>query len=129
MAATLIRDGKIDVILVGADRIASNGDTANKIGTFMLSVVAKAYNVPFYIVAPTSTIDFDIESGQGIEIEERDSTEVTHIEGIRVAPEGIEVYNPAFVVTPWENITGIITEKGIVRAPYRENIMKLKSDN
>lgn len=128
VAATLIRDGKIDVILVGADRIASNGDTANKIGTFMLSVVAKAYNVPFYIVAPTSTIDFDIESGQEIEIEERDSTEVTHIEGIRVAPEGIDVYNPAFDVTPWENITGIITEKGIIRAPYKENIMKLKED-
>ena len=128
MAATLIRDGKIDVILVGADRIASNGDTANKIGTFMLSVIAKAYKVPFYIVAPTSTIDFDIESGEEIEIEERDATEVTHIEGVRIAPEGIEVYNPAFDVTPWENITGIITEKGIIKPPYKENIMKLKED-
>lgn len=126
VAATLIRDGKIDVILVGADRIALNGDTANKIGTFMLSVVAKAYNVPFYIVAPTTTIDFDIETGEEIEIEERTSEEVTHIDGIRTAPEGIEVYNPAFDVTPWENITGIITEKGIIRPPYRENIMKLK---
>ncbi|NLY86147.1 MAG: S-methyl-5-thioribose-1-phosphate isomerase [Tissierellia bacterium] len=128
VAATLIRDGKIDVILVGADRIASNGDTANKIGTFMLSVIAKAYKVPFYIVAPTSTIDFDIESGEEIEIEERDATEVTHIEGVRIAPEGIEVYNPAFDVTPWENITGIITEKGIIKPPYKENIMKLKED-
>lgn len=126
VAATLIRDGKIDVILVGADRIASNGDTANKIGTFMLSVVAKAYNVPFYIVAPTTTIDFDIQTGEEINIEERDPEEVTHIEGIRFAPEGIEVYNPAFDVTPWENITGIITEKGIIRAPYKENIMKLR---
>lgn len=126
VAAILIRDGKIDVILVGADRIALNGDTANKIGTFMLSVVAKAYNVPFYIVAPTTTIDFDIETGEEIEIEERTSEEVTHIDGIRTAPEGIEVYNPAFDVTPWENITGIITEKGIIRPPYRENIMKLK---
>lgn len=125
VAATLIRDGKIDVILVGADRIALNGDTANKIGTFMLSVVAKAYNVPFYIVAPTTTIDFDIETGEEIEIEERDSIEVTHIDGLRTAPEGIEVYNPAFDVTPWENITGIITEKGIIRPPYKENIMKL----
>lgn len=126
VAATLIRDGKIDLILVGADRIATNGDTANKIGTFMLSVVAKEYNVPFYIVAPTTTIDFDIESGEEIEIEERDKSEVTHIEGIRVAPEGIDIYNPAFDVTPWENITGIITEKGIVKPPYKENIMKLK---
>ncbi len=125
VAATLIRDGKIDVILVGADRIALNGDTANKIGTFMLSVVAKAYNVPFYIVAPTTTIDFDIETGEEIEIEERDSIEVTHIDGLRTAPEGIEVYNPAFDVTPWENITGIINEKGIIRPPYKENIMKL----
>ncbi|MSU02495.1 S-methyl-5-thioribose-1-phosphate isomerase [Tissierella sp. DSM 105185] len=126
VAATLIRDGKIDVILVGADRIATNGDTANKIGTFMLSVIAKTYNVPFYIVAPTTTIDFDIETGKEIEIEERDISEVTHIDGIRIAPEGIDVYNPAFDVTPWENITGIITEKGIIRLPYKENIMKLK---
>ena len=126
VAATLIRDGKIDVILVGADRIATNGDTANKIGTFMLSVIAKIYNVPFYIVAPTTTIDFDIETGKEIEIEERDISEVTHIDGIRIAPEGIDVYNPAFDVTPWENITGIITEKGIIRLPYKENIMKLK---
>ncbi|WP_352418648.1 S-methyl-5-thioribose-1-phosphate isomerase [Proteiniborus sp.] len=126
VAATLIRDGKIDVILVGADRIALNGDTANKIGTFMLSVVAKAYNVPFYVVAPTTTIDFDIETGEEIEIEERGSEEVTHIENIRIAPEGMEVFNPAFDVTPSENITGIITEKGIVRAPYKENILKLK---
>lgn len=126
VAATLIRDGKIDVILVGADRIALNGDTANKIGTFMLSVVAKTYNVPFYIVAPISTIDFDIKTGEEIVIEERSSEEVTHIEGIRIAPEGIEVYNPAFDVTPNENITGIITEKGIIRPPYIENIPKLK---
>jgi len=126
VAATLIRDGKIDVILVGADRIALNGDTANKIGTFMLSVVAKVYNVPFYVVAPTTTIDFDIETGEEIEIEERSSEEVTHIENIRIAPEGIEVFNPAFDVTPNENITGIITEKGIIRPPYKENILKLK---
>lgn len=126
VAATLIRDGKIDLILVGADRIALNGDTANKIGTFMLSVLAKEYNVSFYIVAPTTTIDFDIETGEEIEIEERDSEEVTHIENIRIAPEGIEVYNPAFDVTPNKNITGIITEKGIVKPPFKENILKLK---
>lgn len=126
VAATLIRDGKIDVILVGADRIALNGDTANKIGTFMLSVLAKVYNVPFYIVAPISTIDFDIKTGDEIVIEERSSEEVTHIENIRIAPEGIEVYNPAFDVTPNENITGIITERGIIKPPYIENIPKLK---
>lgn len=126
VAATLIRDGKIDLILVGADRIALNGDTANKIGTFMLSVLAKEYDVPFYVVAPTSTIDFSIESGDEIVIEERDAKEVTHIETIRIAPEGIEVYNPAFDVTPHGNIRGIITEKGIIRPPFKENIIKLR---
>lgn len=126
VAATLIRDGKIDLILVGADRIALNGDTANKIGTFMLSVVAKVYNVPFYVVAPTTTIDFDIQTGSEIHIEERSSEEVTHIGDVRIAPEGMEVYNPAFDVTPSENITAIITEKGIIKAPFRENILKLK---
>lgn len=126
VAATLIRDKKIDLILVGADRIALNGDSANKIGTFMLSVVAKTYGIPFYIVAPTSTIDFDIETGDEIDIEERSSKEVTHVGGVRTAPEGVDVYNPAFDVTPKENITGIITEKGIIKAPFKENILKLK---
>lgn len=126
VAATLIRDGKIDLILIGADRVANNGDAANKIGSFMLSVVAKAYKVPFYVVAPTSTIDFEMESGDQIDIEERSAEEVTHIDGVRIAPEGIGVYNPAFDVSPWENISGIITEKGIIRAPYKENIRKLK---
>lgn len=126
VAATLIRDGKIDLIIVGADRIALNGDTANKIGTFMLSVVAKAYNVPLYIAAPISTIDFHIETGDEIEIEERSPEEVTHMNGKRIAAEGIDVYNPAFDVTPNENIAGIITEKGILRPPYKENILKLK---
>lgn len=125
VAATLLRDGKIDLVLVGADRVALNGDTANKIGTYMLSEIAKRFEVPFYVVAPTSTIDLEIESGQEIVIEERDKTEVTHIGDERVAPLEIEVYNPAFDVTPHENITGIITEKGIVRAPYKEQIMKL----
>lgn len=125
VAATLIRDGKIDLILVGADRIAVNGDSANKIGTFMLSVLAKVYNVPFYIVAPTTTIDFDIETGSEIEIEERSAKEVTHIMGVQIAPDNIEVYNPAFDVTPNENITAIITEKGIINKPFKENILKL----
>ena len=126
VAATLIRDGKIDLILVGADRVALNGDTANKIGTFMLSVLAKEYNIPFYVVAPTTTIDFNINTGKEIDIEERDSKEVTYIENIRIAPEGIDVYNPAFDVTPNEHITGIITEKGILKPPFKENILKIK---
>jgi len=126
VAPVLIRDGKIDLIIVGADRIASNGDTANKIGTYMLSQIAKDFNVPFYVAAPISTIDFDIECGQQIVIEERDSKEVTHINGIRIAPEGIKVYNPAFDVTPNVNITGIITEKGIIKQPYSLNIARLR---
>lgn len=128
VAAVLIRDGKIDVIIVGADRIALNGDTANKIGTFMLSQMAKDFKVPFYIAAPISTIDFDIKSGKEIVIEERAATEVTHINSVRIAPEGIDVYNPAFDVTPNENITGIITEKGIMRPPYLTNLTRLKEE-
>jgi methylthioribose-1-phosphate isomerase len=125
VAATLIRDGKIDLIIVGADRIVANGDTANKIGTFMLSALAKVYDVPFYIAAPISTIDMETETGEGIEIEERCAEEVTHIEGVCFAPEGVEVYNPAFDVTPWQNITGIITENGILRPPYLEAIERV----
>lgn len=126
VAPVLIRDGKIDLIIVGADRVASNGDTANKIGTYMLSQIAKDFNVPFYIAAPISTIDFEIASREEIVIEERDSMEITHINGVRIAPEGIEVYNPAFDVTPNSNITGIITEKGIIRQPYSLNLAKLR---
>ena len=126
VAATLIRDGKIDKIIVGADRIASNGDTANKIGTFMLSALAKVYGVPFYVAAPTTTFDFDMASGDAIEIEERDPTEVTHVGNVRVAPIGMAVYNPAFDVTPNANITAIITEKGIVLPPFVDNIAKLR---
>jgi len=124
VAATLIRDNKVDLILVGADRIATNGDSGNKIGTFMLSVIAKVYNVPFYIVAPTTTIDFEIATGDEIEIEERSSNEVTHINGVQIAPDKIDVYNPAFDVTPNENITAIITDKGIINRPFNENILK-----
>ncbi len=126
VAATLIRDGKIDMIIVGADRIASNGDTANKIGTFMLSALAKVYGVPFYVAAPTTTIDFDMATGDSIEIEERDATEVTHIGTVRIAPVGMAVYNPAFDVTPNANITAIITEKGIIMPPFTVNIAKLR---
>lgn len=126
VAATLIRDGRIDVILVGADRIAANGDTANKIGTFMLSVLAKVYKVPFYVVAPFSTIDFETHTGSGIEIEERDSEEVTMVGETHIAPDGMKIYNPAFDVTPFENITGIITEKGIVYPPLKDNLNGLR---
>ena len=124
VAATLIRDGKIDVILVGADRIAANGDTANKIGTFMLSVLAKQYNVPFYVVAPTSTIDLDSPTGHEIEIEERCDNEVSFVFGKQVAPLTMQIYNPAFDVTPAEHITGIITEKKIFNFPYINNLKK-----
>ena len=126
-AATLIRDGKIDLVILGGDRIAANGDVANKLGTFALSVIAKAYGIPFYSVVPLSTIDFTIPDGSFIPIEERDSKEVTHPGGIQVAPEGMAVYNPSFDVTPHQNITGIITEKGIIRPPFRENIERLKN--
>lgn len=127
VAATLIRDQKIDLILVGADRIAANGDTANKIGTYMLSEIALKFAIPFYVVAPISTIDFEIESGDDIEIEERSETEVTHIRGVQIAPAEINIYNPAFDVTPAENITGIITEKGIIRAPFQKSIAYLRA--
>ena len=129
VAATLIRDGEIDVIVVGADRIAANGDTANKIGTYMLSELANVHNVPFYVVAPTSTIDFETESGDQIEIEERSEKEVTHIQGVQIAPEKIDVYNPAFDITPAKNITGIVTERKVIEKPFREGIEKLKSEN
>ncbi len=125
VAPTLIRDGVIDIIIVGADRIAANGDTANKIGTYMLSEIAAKFDVPFYIAAPISTIDFDINTGDEIEIEERSPREVTHIEGKQIAPEEIEVYNPAFDVTPAANITGIITEEKILYPPFAEQIKKL----
>lgn len=123
-AATLLAEEKVDLILVGADRIALNGDTANKIGTFMLSIIAKEYNIPFYVVAPTSTIDVHTHSGKDIEIEERAEEEVASIGNERIAADGADIYNPAFDVTPWENIRGIITEKGIIERPFKDNILK-----
>ena len=125
-AATLIRDGKIDLVILGGDRVAANGDVANKLGTFMLSVICKAYGVPFYSVVPVSTIDFDLASGDLIPIEERDGSEITHVGETQVAPTGMDVYNPAFDVTPHQNITGIITERGIIYPPFKENIARLK---
>ncbi len=125
-AATLIRDGKIDLVILGGDRVAANGDVANKLGTFSLSVLCKEYGIPFYSVVPLSTIDFTLADGSLIPIEERDKTEVTFVGETQVAPLEMQVFNPAFDVTPHQNITGIITEKGIIRPPYKENIERLK---
>ena len=118
MAAFLMTQRKIDAVFVGADRVARNGDTANKIGTYSLAVAAKRHKVPFYAAAPFSTIDTDCADGSRIPIEERSIEEVVRINGKLTAPEGIKVWNPAFDVTPAELIDGIITEKGVVRAPY-----------
>ena len=127
VAATLIRDGKIDLILVGADRIAANGDTANKIGTYMLSELARVHSVPFYVVAPRSTVDYNLDHGDLIEIEERSSDEIKKIGSEVIAPDEIKVYNPAFDITPAENITGIITEYGIVKPPFVSGLREIKN--
>ncbi|MGH7885125.1 MAG: S-methyl-5-thioribose-1-phosphate isomerase [Thermodesulfobacteriota bacterium] len=126
MAGYLMNKGMIDSIVVGADRIASNGDVANKIGTYSLSVLAKHHNIPFYVAAPTSTIDFNCISGNEIPIEERNSREVTHIGDKRIAAE-VDVLNPAFDITPNSNIDTIITEVGILRPPYKESLLLIKS--
>jgi len=123
MAGYFMSRGKINCVIVGADRIAANGDTANKIGTYTLAVLAAENGVPFYVAAPTSTIDLSLSSGAGIPIEERNPEEVTHIGGASLAPKGVRAANPAFDVTPHRYITAIITEKGIIRKPY---IGKLK---
>lgn len=125
MAGHVMKQGKVDVVVVGADRIAANGDTANKIGTYMVAVLAKQHDIPFYVAAPISTIDLSLESGEEIPIEERDTREVTHIREQRLAPEGIEVQNPAFDVTPHELIAAIITDKGVARPPYNESLRRL----
>jgi len=119
--------GEVDLIVVGADRIAANGDVANKIGTYTLAVLAKRHGIPFYVVAPLSTFDLKIASGNEIPIEERPAGEVTGYRGARWAPEGVSVRNPAFDVTPAELITGIVCEKGLVLNPTRERIQALIS--
>jgi methylthioribose-1-phosphate isomerase len=125
MAGYFMGKGEIDKIIVGADRIAANGDTANKIGTYSLSILAKEHGIPFYIAAPLSTIDIKITDGSKIPIEERNPQEVTHLANKRIAPEGVEVANPAFDVTPNKNITAIITEKGIIKPPFADGIKGL----
>ncbi|MFO7850444.1 MAG: S-methyl-5-thioribose-1-phosphate isomerase [Spirochaetia bacterium] len=125
-AAFLMQQKKIDLVLTGADRIASNGDTSNKIGTYMLAVSAHYHSIPFYIVAPTSSIDFDIASGTEIPLEERKSSEITRIGETLISPEEMEAYNPAFDVTPADLITGIVTEKGILYPPFSESIASVR---
>lgn len=118
MAAQVMREGKIDIVIVGADRIATNGDTANKIGTYGLAILAAYHKIPFYVAAPYSTIDLDLADGSGIPIEQRDPEEISCGFGRRTVPHGVKIYNPAFDVTPHQLITGIITEKGILRPPF-----------
>jgi len=125
MAGWVIKQKLVDAVIVGADRIAANGDVANKIGTYSVAVLANRNKIPFYVAAPISTIDPEIKSGKEIPIEERSHSEVTHVNGVRIAPEGVGVYNPAFDVTEHDLITAIITERGIIRPPYEENIARI----
>ena len=124
MAGFLMQRGEVDLVIVGADRIAANGDTANKIGTYAIAVIARAHGIPFYIAAPLSTIDPALADGRLIPIEERDPAELTHCGGVRTAPEGVSVWNPAFDVTPHGLITAIVTEAGVIRPPFAEGIGK-----
>ena len=119
MAGQVMKEGKIARVFVGADRIAANGDSANKIGTYSVAVLARHHGIPFHVVAPSSTFDLSLEDGGEIPIEQRDSREIVEGMGRRIAPEGIDVYNPAFDVTPAELITGIVTEKGLI-SPVNE---------
>lgn len=122
MAAQVMREKKVDLVITGADRIAANGDVANKIGTYGVAVLAKAHGIPFYVAAPSSTFDLSLRTGAEIPIEQRNPDEVTEGMGRRTAPDNVNVYNPAFDVTPARLVTALITEKGIIRPPYRRNI-------
>ena len=122
-AGLLMRRGEISCVITGADRIAANGDTANKIGTYTLAILAREHGIPFYVAAPTSTIDLSLTSGDYIRIEERPEEEVTHFQGIPTAPPGVEAVNPAFDVTPHGYVSGIVTEEGVARPPYSESLM------
>ena len=124
-AASIMMRGLIHFAVVGADRVAANGDTANKIGTYSVALAAKAHDIPFYIAAPLSTIDLKTPDGDAIPIEQRDHREVTHLNGQQIAPDGIKVENPSFDVTPAALITGIITERGIARPPYGDSLRAL----
>jgi methylthioribose-1-phosphate isomerase len=126
MAGSFMRQGLIDAVIVGADRIAANGDVANKIGTYPVAVLARQHDIPFYVAAPFSTLDLKIPDGSHIPIEQRDPTEVTHIGGVRVVPDGVSVFNPAFDVTPHDFVTAIITDRGVARPPYTQSLDALK---
>jgi len=128
MAGAMMKQGKIKAIVVGADRIAANGDVANKIGTYTVAVLAKEHNIPFYVAAPISTVDLATPDGEGIPIEQRNGKEVTHIAGRQMVPDGVAVENPAFDVTPARYVAAIITERGIARAPYEESLRKLAAN-
>ena len=117
-----MREGKVQAVIVGADRIAANGDTANKIGTYSVALLAAAHNIPFYVAAPTTSFDLALDSGDQIPIEERSAEEITHGLGRQTAPAGIRVYNPAFDVTPARLITAIITERGVIQPVSRQTI-------
>ncbi len=125
VAASLMQQGKVDLVITGADRITKKGDVANKIGTYNLAVLANAHDIPFYVAAPYSTIDMEIENGNEIEIEERDPEEITHIGNTQMAPDKVEVYNPAFDITPNNLVTAFITEKGIVEPDFEKNFEEL----
>ena len=129
MAGHFMHNGEIDCVIVGADRIAANGDTANKIGTYSVAVLAMENAIPFYVAAPVSTIDFSLTSGDDIPIEERNHDEVTDFQGVRTAPEGVNAANPAFDVTPHYYISAIITEKGVIREPYVERLGEISNSN
>lgn len=128
MAAQVMREGKVQAVVTGADRIAANGDSANKIGTYSIAVLAKAHDIPFYIAAPSSTFDLELANGDQIPIEERDATEITHGFGKQTAPTGVEVYNPAFDVTPARLIAGIITERGVIAPVNEVNVRSMLQD-
>jgi methylthioribose-1-phosphate isomerase len=125
MAGAIMKQGKIGAIVVGADRIAANGDVANKIGTYTVAVLAREHGIPFYVAAPTSTVDLACPDGSAIPIEQRNGNEVTHIAGKQMVPDGVSVENPAFDVTPAKYVAAIITEKGVARAPYEESLRRL----
>ena len=125
MAAVVMSQGKIDAVITGCDRVAANGDTANKIGTFNVSILANHFGIPMYIAAPTPTIDLQCPTGKEIPIEERDGNEIRFLHGVQLAPRHVKTYNPAFDITPAQNITAIVTEKGIIRPPYQENLKKI----
>lgn len=127
MAGYMMRRGKVDCIIVGADRIVANGDVANKIGTYSLAVLAKNHGIPFYVAAPSSTVDLSLAHGDQIDIEERSSEEVTHLRGVQIAPDGVQAAHPAFDVTPNELVTAIITEQGVLTAPFADKLRLLQT--